>query len=85
MSLSLFTADERTALFSAEAKLVAQRRPAGLRYDASVLSEPERVAVAKYLVLGSYGVWRPEFAFMTDAEVAAAVNAAVPMRWDLRQ
>lgn len=73
-----FTAAEWAALQSADAKLATQRRAPGLAKDATVLSEPERIACAKYLCLGHYGVWRPDFARMTDGEVAAAVARARP-------
>jgi hypothetical protein len=74
VDLDLFTPEERAALFSADAKIEAQRRAPGLLPDATVLTEPERIAVCKYLVLGHYGEWHPEFAYMTDAQVRDALD-----------
>lgn len=69
-----FDEGEWAALQSAADKLGSQTVGSGVLKDATVLTEPERISVAKFMVLGSHGEWRPEFARMTAAEVLAALK-----------
>lgn len=65
-----FDAREWETLGAAALKLTQQRRPVGLR-DLSVLTPTEMLAVKKFVVLGTFGVWHPEFGPMSEAELRA--------------